>query len=151
MTAVEAQEGNTARLDDMAYRVVLFRELNPDTIGDRALLRNASAGDGRSFCDAFLQVCNWGETSVTPTTEIALEDAFGDAYRAVTERLEESLTYTPRSLAPQECLPAPDSLADRTFDGEAVVFEVPTRITQERPLMLEIRDGGERARVVLDL
>jgi hypothetical protein len=46
-------------------------------------------------------------------------------------------------------------VADRTFDGAALVFDVPFDvITQERPLILEIREraeGGEVARIELDL
>jgi hypothetical protein len=51
-------------------------------------------------------------------------------------------------------VPATGSAADRTFDGAALVFDVPYDSTQERPLILEIRErseGGERARIVLDL
>jgi hypothetical protein len=45
-------------------------------------------------------------------------------------------------------------VADRAFDGAALVFEVPYETTQERPLILEIRErgeGGEQARIGLDV
>jgi hypothetical protein len=50
-----------------------------------------------------------------------------------------------------ECVPATGTAADRTFGGGAVVFEAPLDITQERPLVLEFRDGGDEVRIVLDL
>jgi hypothetical protein len=49
--------------------------------------------------------------------------------------------------------PAPDSAADRTFDGAALVFEVPFESTAERPMVLEIAGptGSGAARIQLDL
>ena len=43
---------------------------------------------------------------------------------------------------------------DGTSDPElrtGLIFEAPLDITQERPLILEIRDGADEVRIVLDL
>lgn len=149
--AVEAQEGNTAQLRGIAYRVVLFRQLNPETTGDRALIEDVSVGEGRGLFAAFIEACNRSGEQAAPTGDIVLEDAFGATFEPVTEGVDESLTYTPRSLEPDECVPGTGTAADRTFEGGAVVFEAPLDVTQERPLVLEIRDSGDEVRIVLDL
>ena len=150
--AVEAQEGNTAQLGGIAYRVVLFRQLNPETRGDDALIEDVSVGEGRGLFAAFIEACNWSGEQARPTDDLVLEDAFGAAYEPVVDGLNQALTYTPRSLEANECAPAAGTAADRTFDGGgAVVFEAPLDITQERPLILEIRDGADEVRIVLDL
>jgi hypothetical protein len=149
--AVEAQEGNTAQLGGIGYRVVLFRQLNPETAGDQALVEDVRAGEGRGLFAAFVEACNWSDNRATPTGDIVLEDAFGATFEPIAEGLEDALTYQPRSLEPEECVPARGNTADRTFDGGAVVFDAPLDITQERPLVLEIRDGGDELRIVLDL
>jgi hypothetical protein len=51
-------------------------------------------------------------------------------------------------------MPRDGSAADDAFDGAAEVFELPYDITQERPLILVIREraeGGEVARIELGL
>lgn len=152
--AIEAQEGNQIRLGTVSYRVVMFRELNPRTAPDRSLVESYEAPDGHGLYAAFIEACNRGDEPVTPTSEIRLEDAFGTAYQPVLSGLEPDLTYVPRPLGTGQCLPITASLADRTFGAAALVFDVPYDITQERPLILEIRehaDGGDVARIQLDL
>ena len=150
-SGVEAQEGNTVTLGHIAYRVVLFRQLNRNTTGDRALIQDVRSGENRGLYAAFVEACNWGDAPGRPTRTIVLEDAFGKAYQPVTSGLDESLTYTPRDLQPEECVPAVDTVAERVFSGGAVVFDLPYASTQERPLVLEIRAAGDRESIVLDL
>jgi hypothetical protein len=152
--AVEAREGNEVLLGQVSYRVVTFRELNRDIAPERSLIESVRTEPGHGLYAAFVRACNHGEEPVAPTGAIHLEDAFGESFRPVSEGLEPSLAYAPRRLEPGACVPATGSAADRTFDGAALVFDVPYDSTQERPLILEIRErseGGERARIVLDL
>jgi hypothetical protein len=151
--AVEAQEGNEVTVAGVDYRVVLFRELNPQLVADRSLVKSIEPGPGHGLYAVLLEACNHGEESRRATDAIRLEDAFGTAYQPLDKGLDSSLTYTAASLAPGECLPADDSVAKRTFGGTAVVFELPYDITQNRPLVLRIAgpDGEDKARVVLDL
>jgi hypothetical protein len=152
--AIEAQEGNEFGFEQIAYRVVLFRELNPEITGDQALVESVERGPDEALYAAFLQACNRGDDPATPTGEITLENAFGTAWQPVEQGVDPSLTYTPRALAPGACLPETGSVADRSFDGAALVFAVPADITSDRPLVLEVRepdsDAGS-ARVELDL
>jgi hypothetical protein len=152
--AIEAQEGNQVRLGTVSYRVVTFRELNPRTAPDRSLVESYETPEGHGLYAAFIEACNRGDEPVTPTAEFSLEDAFGTAYQPVRSGLEPDLAYSPRRLGSGECLPSAASVADRTFGAAPLVFDVPYDITQERPLILEIRehpDGGDVARIQLDL
>jgi hypothetical protein len=152
--AIEAQEGNQVRLGSVSYRVVIFRELNPRVAPDRSLVESYEPAEDHGLYAAFLEACNRGDEPVMPTSEFRLEDAFGTAYQPVQDGLDTDLTYTTRRLGPGDCVPARTSVADRTFGGSALVFDVPFDITQERPLILEIRetaDGGDVARIELDL
>jgi hypothetical protein len=152
-SAVEAREQNVVRIDGLAYRVVLFRELNPRIEPDRSLVEGARPGPDEGLYAAILHVCNEGEVPARPTGDIVLEDAFGQVFHPLRPAVDPELTYHPRDLDPDECLPVPGSTADTSFDGAAVVYEVPFDAVQRRPMVLEIRPrgGGEPSRVQLDL
>jgi hypothetical protein len=152
--AVEAREGNEALVGDFSYRVILFRELNPETAGDQSLVESVRTDADHGLYAAFVEVCNRGQEPRAPAARIVLEDAFGERWKPLRDGVEPSLAYRPHKVAPGECIPATGSVAARTFDGAAVVFEVPYSVTQERPLILDIRqteESGEGARIVLDL
>jgi hypothetical protein len=152
--AVEAREGNEALVGDFSYRVVLFRELNPDAVADRSLIQSVDTDARHGLYAAFVEVCNRGDEPQTPAARIVLEDAFGEAWEPVRDGIDPALAYRPRELAPGDCVPTESSVAERSFDGAAVVFKVPYEATQKRPLILDIRQtagNGEAARLVLDL
>ena len=74
--------------------------------------------------------------------------------QSLIESVETAENNSPRRLRPGECVSGAGTVADRTFGGAALVFEVPYDITQERPLILESQErshGGEVARIELDL
>lgn len=151
--AVEAREENVVRIDGLAYRAVLFRELNPHIPPDQSLVEGTPSGPDRGLYAAFIRVCNESEEQQTPTGQIVLEDAFGQVFRPLAEGVTKQLAYQPRPLAPGECVPAADTPASRTFDGAPLVYEVPYEAVQRRPMVLEIRPRGDRepVRIVLDL
>lgn len=151
-TAIDAQEGNQVRLGPVAYRVVSFRELNAATEADRSLVRSAAPAPRHGLFAAFIVACNRSEGPVTPSAAFRLQDAFSTNYAPLQDGLDRSLLYTQKRLEPGECTPQDGSVADRTFDGTALVFELPYDITQDRPLVLVVRtpDHGS-ARIQLDL
>lgn len=149
-TAVEATEANTVELGGLRYRVPLFRELNPNVQPDRALYDGPPPAEGHGLYAAFLQVCNPGATTIEPTGRVALEDAFGQRFRPL-PATDPDLGYRPEPLAARACLPARGTVAARTFDGAAVVFELPFDAVRERPLVLELVAGSERRRIQLDV
>jgi hypothetical protein len=154
-TAIDARETNVAVLGDVSYRVVLFRELNVHTEPDSALIEQPP-GDGRGYWATFVEACNETEVPQTPTDRIVLENSLGQPFEPLDAEPDDDYAYQPRRLAPGECLPTEGSAADLTFDGTAVVFELPFDAVQNRPLVLELRprDGAAEAgevRIELDL
>jgi hypothetical protein len=152
-SAADAREGDVVRIDGLGYRAVLFRELNPRVPPDRSLVPRPPAGPDEGVYAAFIRVCNESGEQRRPTGDIVLEDAFGQVFRALESGVNERLTYQSRELAPGRCIPVEDSSASQTFNGAALVFEVPFDALQERPIVLEIRPrgGGEHRRIQLDL
>jgi hypothetical protein len=150
--AVEAREGNVVELGGLTYRVVLFRELNPRTVPDSALVEGVPK-DGQGYYAAFLSVCNDSDAVQMPTGDIHLEDAFGHGFAPLDADVDSELTYEPHRLQPEACLPADGSAAEETYNGAALIFSVPFDAVQRRPMILSLqpRGGGTPARVQLDL
>ena len=150
--AVEAQEQNTVELAGVRYRVVLFRELNVNIAPADALWNGEPPAPGSGLYGVVLQACAPDEATARTTAEIRLEDAFGQRFSARPADTKDKFEYAAIELEPGECLPAPDSLAERTFGGAVLVFELPFA-SIDRPMILEIANpaGGAPARIQLDL
>jgi hypothetical protein len=148
--AVEATEANMVTIDGLRYRVVLFRQLNPRVAPDDALYAGPPAAPRSGIYAAFLRVCNESAEARTTTGDVHLEDAFGERFAPQPARVPDRFGYRPARLEPGECLPGPDSAAEQSFDGAALVFEVPFESARERPLVLEIGEN-ERKRIQLDV
>lgn len=150
--AVEATERSTVTFGGARYRVVGFRQLNVETAPAEALWDGDPPPPGHALYLAVIEVCNTGDRSMTSSSEIHLEDAFGQRHAPRTSATDPDIAYTPRRLEPGDCFPRPDSAAERTVDGAALVFQIPTR-SIDRPLVLEIGSSSSAgtARVKLDL
>ena len=147
--SVEAREQNTVELGGVRYQVVSFRELNVNTEPDDALWEGPPPREGRGLYAVVVRACAAGDRTVTTTSPLALEDAFGERFRPRRAQTSDTFESRPVELAPAECSPQPNSAADRTWDGRVLVFDVPFGSTAERPMVLDI--AGGRARVQLDL
>jgi hypothetical protein len=148
-------EAQSVTVDGLRYRAVLFRELNPLTHPDAALVeRRVAAGDALPFA-AFVQVCNTSDRARRAPAGFTLVDAFGQTYRPRQDALDDDLAYRARTLAPGECIPREGSVPDRAFPGAAVLFALPRSALADRPLQLvlppEAGKGGEPPRIRLDL
>jgi hypothetical protein len=151
--AIDVQEGDEVRFGQIAYRVVSFRELNPAVDADRTLVRSVGPAPRRGLYAAFIRACNRGDEPVAPAAAFRLRDAFGSNYAPLRDGLELRMLFAPERLSASACIPRDDSVAERTFEGAALVFELPRDIARNRPLLLEIRSlarGGELARIALD-
>jgi hypothetical protein len=151
--AVEAREQNTVELGGVRYRIVLFRQLNVHTVPDDALWGGSPPPAGRGLYMVVVRACAAAD-DVRPMTEhIHLEDAFGQRFAPEPAETADRFEYSAAKLEPGACRPVPGSAADRTFDGGALVFQVPFDSTAERPMMLEMQDptGAGEARIQVDL
>ncbi len=142
--AVDAREHNSVELDGILYRVVMFRQLNPRIPPDRALYQGPLPNGDAGIFAAFIRACNTSDDRRLPTKRIHLETAFGERYRPLESATEPSLAYEPPALAPDDCIPASDGVADRAFPGAAILFRVPFEQLGNRPFVLELRDRDAR-------
>lgn len=145
--AVEAREGNRATIGGIAYRVILFRELNVNIPPDRALVDGPPPPEGSVYLAAFLSACNTSEERLEPTDGLRLENAFGADYRRLEANRDNPFAYRPHPLEPGMCLPREDSAADRTIAGGALVFQVPAGDLGERPFVLVVEGEANGAEV----
>ncbi len=106
--AVEAREHNTVELNGIRYRVVMFRQINPRLPSDGALYEGPLPEDGVGVYAAFLRACNTSDERKTPTSDVKLEDAFGESYRRLQAVSDEAFAYEPEPLRPDMCLPPDD-------------------------------------------
>jgi hypothetical protein len=143
--------GATVRVGGLDYSVATARQLNPDIQPDEELLPERRPGQGRVWFGVFLRVCNEGERARTPTEDLAIVGAFGQRARPVELPGRDPFGYEPERLEAGDCLPQPGSVSDRVADGALVLFEAPLELLEDRPVALEIRDGGERVRLALDV
>ena len=147
--AVEAQERNEVRLGGVAYRVSMFRQLNPRIEPDDAYYDGPMPDKGAGVYAAFVRACNPEPPVESPSTRIFLEDAFGEQFHPV-EQPDNKFAYDPRPLKPGECLPS-ESAASQA-EGAVLAFVVPFADTAERPMILVIRGSGHaERRIELDL
>lgn len=149
--AVDAQEQNAVEVGGVSYRAVLFRELNPRLAPDEALVASDPPGGGRGYYGLFITACNRTSKPQSVPADIHVEDAFGAVFRPRSEAVADAYRLRPTQLEPEECLPREGGVADRTFGGVPLVFSIPYDSTRDRPLVMEVRAGGEQQRVQLDL
>ncbi|MGI8781827.1 MAG: hypothetical protein ACR2L8_16950 [Solirubrobacteraceae bacterium] len=151
--AVEAQEQNTVELGGVRYRVILFRQLNVRGAPDDALWEGQPSESGKGLYVVLVRACAAAGEPARMSERIHLEDAFGQRFEPRPADTADKFEYSAVRLEPSECRPVPGSAADRTFDGVALVFDVPFESTAERPMILEIGDptGSGAARIQLDL
>jgi hypothetical protein len=151
--AVEAQEQNTVELGGVDYRVVLFRQLNVRLAPDDALWEGSPPSAGNGLFTVLVRACAAAAEPARMSERLHLEDAFGERFAPRPGDTADAYEYTPVELQADECAPPAGSAADRTFDGAALVFEVPFESTAERPMVLEIAGptGSGAVRIQLDL
>jgi hypothetical protein len=146
-----AEVGATVRLDGLAYTPQTSRQLNPAIEPDEAFLPERRPGQGRVWFGVALRVCNEAEAPRRTTGDLALVGAFGQEVAPVEPPAAAQVGYDPVTLGPGECLPATGSPAERLLDGALLLFEAPVELLADRPVALELRAGGERVRVALDV
>ena len=148
-------EAQTLTAGGLRYRTIIFRQLNPLDETDARLVDLSPAGEGRLWFGAFITVCNVGDEARRAPEGFAVVDAFGQAYPAVDVRQPSAFLYEPAVLDPDECLPLPDTSADRAGEGALLVFRLPVAALSDRPLFLrlppEAGGAGPPLRIQLDV
>jgi hypothetical protein len=155
-----ATEGSYLDLGGMKYQVQISRLLNPASIEDKYYLTGLGAGGGRlpagqEWFAVFIRVENDGDKAARAATDYTITDTQNNKFRPIRIAPENPFAYRGGTLQPTDVLPAPDSPAGQgSIQGALLLFKIPTRDFENRPLELAIRSAdapGKTATVDLDV
>jgi hypothetical protein len=153
-------EGSYLDLGGMKYQVQISRLLNPASIEDKYYFVGVGAGDrqlpaGQEWFAVFIRVENDGEKAARAATDYVITDTQNTKFRPIRIGAENPFVYRGGTLQPTDVLPAPDSPAGQgSIQGALLLFKIPTRNLENRPLELAIRSAdapGKTATVDLDV
>jgi hypothetical protein len=154
-------EGAYLDLAGMKYQVQISRQLNPASVEDRYYLIGLNGNDrrlpvGQEWFAVFMRVENDGDKAERAATDYLITDTQGNRYRPLSFAPVNSFAYRGGGLMlPTEILPKPDSPAGQgSIQGALLLFKIPTRNLENRPLELSIRTPaapGKVATVDLDV
>ena len=138
-------EGFYLSLGELKYQVQITRQLNPNDVQDRAMLRGVPADEQQLAPDevwfgVFLQVENESDEPLEPSDDIEIIDTQERVFEPL--ELEESnvFAYRPEDpIPPGETLPLADTPAyDSPIRGSLLLFKLPGTALDNRPLELKI-------------
>ncbi len=145
-------EGEVVKLGQLKYQVVFSRFLNLNDNEDSAyLVGQPPPQKGSNYFGVFLEVQNKSEQNQKLAGAFSITDASGEKFGAIPS---ESLYAFPfgGEVEPQEPIPAPDSTPQQgPIEGSLVLFELPSVVSENRPLTLSIPSPEGSAEVTLDL
>ncbi len=153
-------EGAYLDLGGMKYQVQISRLLNPASIEDRYYMIGLPANQrqlpaGQEWFAVFIRVENDGEKAARAATDYTITDTQNTKFRPMQFAPENVFAYRGGLLQPTDILPAPDSPAGQgSIQGALLLFKIPTRNLENRPLELAIRTPaapGKTATVDLDV
>ena len=154
-------EGPYVDLGDLKYQVQISRQLNPASVEDRNYLIGLNANDrrlpvGQEWFAVFVRVENDGDKPARAATDYLITDTQGNRYRPLGFAPVNVFAYRGGGvMQPTEILPKPDSPSGQgSIQGALLLFKIPTRNLENRPLELSIRTPaapGKVATVDLDV
>jgi len=149
------REGQGVEVGDVTYNVYITRQLNPHDAEDQTYTAGYKADQpGYYFYGVFLTACNEGSSGgkVVPATDFAIRDNQGDKFLPQALPKANAFAYRPKPLAKKSCVPPAGSIAATgPTAGALLIFKVPVAAVENRPLELEISQGGKSERVELDI
>jgi hypothetical protein len=153
-------EGVYVDVGGLTYQVQMSRFLNPGDIEDRQYLEGLPEGIPKElpgdeiWFGVWMRVKNYSDETLRPTNEFTIVDTEENEFRPVPLDVEANpFVYEPIDLLHSQVLPTPDSAAaSGPIQGSLILFRLKTDTLPNRPLKLEIEQGGsEPAEVDLDL
>jgi len=146
-----AREGLAIELDGVDYNVFITRELNPKITPDSAYVSD-EAPAGEALYGVFLQVCNVSKDPRPTATEFTVRDNQDNTFHPESLPADNEFAYDPKTLDAEECIPEIGSVAQLgPTAGSMLLFQLPLENTENRPLELEIEQGGEKRTFTLDI
>lgn len=150
---IHVVEGEPLELGELAYNVSITRFLNPqDTEDAEYLVGQEPAPPGQSYLGVFLTIENHSEEEALPSAdEYVVVDTDGRPYESVESESPYALDVGATVPADGE-LPLDDSTAaSGPTQGSLLIFLVDDRVTEARPLELEIDSPAGTGTVELDI
>ena len=153
-------EGSYLDLGGMKYQVQISRLLNPFSIEDKYYLTGLPANQrqlpaGQEWFAVFMRVQNEDDRPHPAARDYTITDTQDTKFRPIQLGPDNVFAYRGGVLQPTDILPAPDSPAGQgSIQGALLLFRIPTRNLENRPLELSIRSSdapGKTATVDLDV
>jgi hypothetical protein len=135
-----AREGLGVPLNGVDYNVFITRELNLRITPDEAYYQGPEPKPGFTYYGIFIQACNKSTVPRQTIREFRVTDNQETEFEPVPVSPDNAFGYTPRKLAPQQCIPEAGSVAQQgPTAGSMLLFDFPLATTENRPLELELR------------
>jgi hypothetical protein len=143
-------EGVYVDVGGLTYQVQLSRFLNPGDVEDRQYLMGLPEGIPKElpgdeiWFGVWMRVKNYSDVALTPTNTFTIIDTEENEFRPVPLDVSSNpFVYDPFKLQHAQVLPTPDSAASSgPIQGSLILFRLKTDSLQNRPLRLEIEQGG---------
>jgi hypothetical protein len=155
-----ATEGIYLDLGELKYQVQISRVLNPRSPEDASYLVGLDASQrelpaGQEWFAVFMRVQNEDDVAHPAARDYTITDTQDTKFRPLPLGPDNVFAYRAGNVGPRSLIPAPDSPpSDGTIQGSLLLFKIPTRNLENRPLELAIASPetpGETATVDLDI
>jgi hypothetical protein len=148
-----AAEGLALPLGGVDYNVFITRELNLKITPDKAYFGGPEAEPGETLYGVFIQVCNHSSDTQQTADNFKIKDNQGNEFEPEELPEDNAFAYHAGELAPDQCFPEAGSVAQLgPTAGTMLLFRLPLKNTEYRPLELEIQgEGDEHLTFTLDL
>jgi len=153
------REGLSVEFGDLDYNVFITRQLNIKNPEDHDYYQGPDAPPGSNLYSVFIEVCNSGDKPATAAKRFKIIDTQHNEFEPIEISERNVFAYRSRTIAPDDCIPAPSSAASSApTAGAMLLFSLPLEATENRPLELEIlgdydfeKGEYEKALVELDI
>jgi hypothetical protein len=148
-----AREGLALDLDGVDYNVFITRQLNPAIPPDDTYYTGPEPAPDENLYGVFIQACNNSNERRRTADRFTVVDNQGNEFEPEQADASSVIAYEPGELDSKECIPEAGSLAQLGPEAASMLlFRLPLKTTENRPLELEIHgEGDEKLTVELDL
>jgi hypothetical protein len=138
-----SREGLPEKVGGIDYNVYITRELNLRDVEDSGYYKGPEAPPGFALYGVFLTACNPAESATSPNVPAAADftviDTQGHRFKPLPMAPGNDFAYNAVPLKHLACIPKRGSLASSgPTNGALLVFQLPIRALENRPLDLEI-------------
>jgi hypothetical protein len=138
-----AREGLALELEGVEYNVFITRQLNQRITPDKAYFDGPEPKKGETLYGVFIQVCNRSNDTHQTADTFTIKDNQGNEFEPEELPADNAFAYHPGELGPDECIPEAGSVAQLgPTSGAMLLFRLPLKNTEYRPLELEIHGQG---------